>query len=85
NAHPAKVFAQKQAKTFAVCPRTVVSGRGSDAPCGEGSQKGDGEYRREQKAGPRKTSKPRLPKLKRLWGLKTRERRKQDEYPKYPR
>ncbi len=61
----AKLFAQKQAKTFAVCPRTVVSGRGSDAPCGEGSQKGDGEYRREQKAGPRKTSKPRLPKLKR--------------------
>ncbi|EEQ3593108.1 hypothetical protein GRB98_003786 [Escherichia coli] len=23
-------------------PRTVVSGRGSDAPCGEGSQTGDG-------------------------------------------
>ncbi|MBV7682252.1 hypothetical protein MLQ16_14745, partial [Escherichia coli] len=63
--HPAKLFAQKQAKTFAVCPRTVVSVRGSDAPCGEGSQKGDGEYRREQKAGPRKTSKPRLPKLNR--------------------
>ncbi|EET0520335.1 hypothetical protein E8G78_004659 [Escherichia coli] len=38
----AKLFAQKQAKTFAVCPRTVVSGRGSDAPCGEGSQTGDG-------------------------------------------
>ncbi|MCE3543278.1 single-stranded DNA-binding protein, partial [Escherichia coli] len=37
-----KVFAQKPAKTFAVCPRTVVSGRGSDAPCGEGSQTGDG-------------------------------------------
>ncbi|EPP0282991.1 hypothetical protein ACUJ2D_003163, partial [Shigella sonnei] len=35
------------------------------APCGEGSQTGDGEYRREQKAGPRKTSKPRLPKLNR--------------------
>ena len=65
NVHPAKLFAQKQAKTFAVCPRTVVSCRGSDAPCGEGSQKGDGEYQREQKAGPRKTSKPRLPKLKR--------------------
>ncbi len=29
------------------------------------SQTGDGEYRREQKAGPRKTSKPRLPKLNR--------------------
>ncbi len=34
-------------------------------PCGEGSQTGDGEYRREQRAGPRKTSKPRLPKLNR--------------------
>ncbi len=52
-------------RLFPAGPRTVVSGRGSDAPCGEGSQKGDGEYRREQKAGPRKTSKPRLPKLKR--------------------
>ncbi|MDT4671681.1 hypothetical protein RPF56_23755, partial [Escherichia coli] len=44
-------------------PRTGASGRGSDAPCGEGSQTGDGEYQREQKAGPRKTSKLRLPKL----------------------
>ncbi len=41
-------------KTFAVCPRIEVSVRGSDAPCGEGSQKGDGEYRREQKAVPAK-------------------------------
>ncbi|CAD5739225.1 Uncharacterised protein [Escherichia coli] len=60
-----KTFCPKAGKNFCGLPRTVVSGRGSDAPCGEGSQKGDGEYRREQKAGPRKTSKPRLPKLKR--------------------
>nr|WP_181695886.1 hypothetical protein [Escherichia coli]QKQ37727.1 hypothetical protein HPE44_25355 [Escherichia coli] len=34
-------FAQKsRQKLFAVW--TVVSGRGSDAPCGEGSQTGDG-------------------------------------------
>ncbi len=42
NVQPTKLFAQKQAKTFAGCPRTVVSGRGRDAPCGEGSQTGDG-------------------------------------------
>ncbi|ENT2521192.1 hypothetical protein AB9A96_24930, partial [Escherichia coli] len=60
-----KIFYLKPGKKFCVLPRTGASGRGSDAPCGEGSQKGDGEYRREQKAGPRKTSKPRLPKLKR--------------------
>ncbi len=38
----------KPGKKFCVLPRTGASGRGSDAPCGEGSQTGDGEYRREQ-------------------------------------
>ena len=60
-----KTFCPEAGKNFCGLPLAVVSGRGSDAPCGEGSQKGDGEYRREQKAGPRKTSKTRLPKLKR--------------------
>ncbi|EEW8418439.1 hypothetical protein GJ339_21555 [Escherichia coli] len=64
-AGPCPLFCPVPFTCLSPCPRTVVSGRGSDAPCGEGSQKGDGEYRREQKAGPRKTSKPRLPKLKR--------------------
>ncbi len=63
--HIPQNFLPKSRQKVLRSARTVVSGRGSDAPCGEGSQKGDGEYRREQKAGPRKTLKPRLPKLKR--------------------
>ncbi|EHX67916.1 hypothetical protein ECDEC13C_0993 [Escherichia coli DEC13C] len=35
-------FYLKPGKKFCVLPRTGASGRGSDAPCGEGSQKGDG-------------------------------------------
>ena len=37
-----KSFCPKAGKNFCGLPRTVVSGRGSDAPCGEGSQTGDG-------------------------------------------
>ncbi|MCW0137710.1 hypothetical protein OIU92_31035 [Escherichia coli] len=56
----------------------------SDAPCGEGSQTGDGEYRRNKEQVPQNV-KTAAPETQQMMGLKTRERRKQDEYPKYPR
>ena len=40
-----------------------TSGRGSDAPCGEGSQTGEVHTTGNTAAGSRETSKPRLPKL----------------------
>lgn len=60
---PQNFLPENPGKKFCVLPRTVASGRGSDAPCGEGSQTGDGSTRGHRTAGPRKTSKPRLPKL----------------------
>ncbi|EPW6133618.1 hypothetical protein ACWNE8_005375, partial [Escherichia coli] len=56
-------FLPKTGKKFCVLPRTGASGRGSDAPCGEGSQTGEVHTTGNTAAGSRETSKPRLPKL----------------------
>ncbi|MFA8268814.1 hypothetical protein, partial [Escherichia coli] len=58
-----KFFTQNPVKNFAFCPGTGASGRGSDAPCGEGSQTGEVHTTGNTAAGSRETSKPRLPKL----------------------
>ncbi len=58
-----KIFYPKPGKKFCVLPRTGASGRGSDAPCGEGSQTGEVHTTGNTAAGSRETSKPRLPKL----------------------
>ncbi len=56
-----KIFYPKTGKKFCVLPRTGASGRGSDAPCGEGSQTGEVHTTGNTAAGSRETSKPRLP------------------------
>ncbi len=65
---PQNFFTQNPVKILRSAQTRCASGRGSDAPCGEGSQTGDGEYRREQKGRSPQNVKTAAPETQQMMG-----------------